>query len=77
MNFLDSLQAMDYALNRDRMRLKELSPIASFLLLVVVPIFALAASREKKPCRLLFPWHCFCSRFRSHAHSTSRRTRDG
>ena len=38
---------MDYALNRDRMRLKELSPIASFLLLVVVPIFALAAPREK------------------------------
>ena len=47
MNFLDSSQAMDYALNRDRMRLKELSPIASFLLLVVVPIFALAAPREK------------------------------
>jgi predicted peptidase len=38
---------MDYALNRDRMRLKELSPIASFLLLVVVPIFALASPRDK------------------------------
>lgn len=47
MNFWDSSQAMDYALNRDRMRLKELSPRASILLLVVVPIFALAAPREK------------------------------
>ena len=77
MNFLDSSQVMDYALNRDRMRLKELSPIASILLPVVVPISVFAASREKKPCRLLFPWHCFCSRFRSHALSTSRRTHDG
>lgn len=47
MNFLDSSQAIEYVLNRDRMRLKELSPRASILLLVVVPIFALAAPREK------------------------------
>ena len=77
MNFLDSSQRMGDGVNRDRMRLKELSSIASILLPVVVPISVFAASREKKPCRLLFPWHCFCSRFRSHALSTSRRTHDG
>ena len=40
-------------------------------------VLSVCRSREKKPYRLLFPWHCFCSRFRSHAHSTSRRTHDG
>lgn len=76
MNFLDSSQRMGDGVNRDRMRLKKLPSITSILLPVVVPISA-AASREKKPCRLSFPWHCFCSRFRSHALSTSRRTHDG